>query len=97
MSSKCGTHQYDAINRVKIDQILKALEENGATITGDNPWEVDVHTGGVKLRGTWDERASTLSVIVTAKNVFAPCSKIWSTIDPLINHISDLPEKESVS
>ena len=94
--SKCGTHYYGNITEEKIEKILNALKENGATVTGDNPWDVDTHKYGVKLRGTWDRNSSTLSVIVTHKNFYVPCSKIWDTIDSLINHISALASEELV-
>jgi hypothetical protein len=88
MKSKCGEHNYDNITKSKIDQILQKLQENGATIHGGNPWYVDVNKHNIKLQGIWNEEASTLSVIVTDKKFIVPCSKIWSAIDPLINHIS---------
>jgi hypothetical protein len=94
MSSLCGEHNYGNITKVKIDEILKALKDKGALISGDNPWDVDVQNNGVKLRGTWNESTSTLSIIVTGKNFYVPCSKIWETIDPLINHISSLNDSE---
>ncbi len=96
MSSLCGEHHYGNINKTKIDQILDQLKKNGATISGNNPWNVDVHNHGVKLQGTWNESNSTLTIIVTAKSWYVPCSKIWDTIDPLINHISSLQDKDVV-
>ncbi len=94
MSSKCGEHHYGNITKVKIDQILEQLKNNGASIKGNNPWDVDVHNHGVKLRGTWDEKTSSLSIIVTDKSFYVPCSMIWNKIDPLVNHISSLVESE---
>lgn len=94
--SLCGEHNYANINKEKIDAIIKALKENGATVTGNNPWVVDPHQHGIKLQGTWDQAASNLSIIVIAKNWYVPCSKIWDYIDPLIEHINDLDTKELV-
>ena len=93
-NGKCGVHHYKNIDQAKIDAILKALKDNGATVTGNNPWNVDTHNHGVKLQGTWDQQASTLSIIVTAKDFYVPCSRIWDNIDPLINHISGLSAAE---
>jgi hypothetical protein len=92
----CGEHHYANIDKEKIDAILAALKKSGATIKGDNPWDVDVHSHGVKLRGTWNESTSTLSIIVTAKDFYVPCSKIWDKIDPLIHHITGLSSAELV-
>ena len=91
---KCGEHHYANINKEKIDAILKALKKSGAHITGNNPWDVDTKSHGVKLRGTWNEEKSTLAIIVTDKDFYVPCSKIWDTIDPLIHHISSLSSEE---
>ncbi len=94
MNTNCGEHHYGNITKVKIDQILEQLKQHGATISGNNPWDVDVHSNGVKLRGTWNEANLSLSIIVTDKNWYVPCSKIWDTIDPLINHISSLKDSD---
>ena len=94
MSSLCGEHHYGNITKPKIDQIIDQLKKNGATVSGNNPWDVDTHNHGIKLQGTWDESSSTLTIIVTAKNFYVPCSKIWDTIDPLINHISGLKDSD---
>lgn len=93
-NGKCGVHHYANISQAKIDQILDALRKNGSTVTGNNPWNVDTHKFGIKLQGTWDSGSQTLSIIVTDKDFFVPCSKIWDTIDPLINHISSMSDKE---
>ncbi|MCX6156242.1 MAG: hypothetical protein NT007_18990 [Candidatus Kapabacteria bacterium] len=96
MSSLCGEHHYGNISQTKIDKILNELRKNGATISGNNPWDVDVHNNGVILRGTWNQATSTLSIIVTEKNFYVPCSKIWETIDPIINHISGLKDEDII-
>ncbi len=91
---KCGKHCYPQIDKVKIDKILEALKENGCTVTGSNPWNVDTHKHGIKLQGTWDEKTSTLCIIVTDKDWYVPCSKIWDYIDPLIHNVQSLSVKE---
>jgi len=92
MGNLCGEHHYGNITKVKINKILDELRKSGATITGNNPWDVDVHSNGVKLQGSWVESTSTLTIIVTDKSWYVPCSAIWNKIDPLINHISSLQE-----
>ena len=96
MSTSCGEHHYGNITQVKIDEIIGELKKTGSTITGNNPWDVDTHNNGVKLRGTWNQGNSTLSIIVTDKNWYVPCGKIWETIDPLIQHISGLNDADIV-
>lgn len=81
---RCGAHEYGGIDRSRIEAIISALEENGSDVTGSNPWDVDTNNNGVVLRGTWNEAASTLTVIVTEKRMYVPCSAIWDAIDPLI-------------
>ena len=92
---KCGAHHYANIDQSKIDKMLAALREEGATITGNNPWDVDTHNHGIKLQGTWNQGTSTLTIIVTAKGFLVPCYKIWDNIDPLINNLDALVEEES--
>ena len=93
---KCGRHNYDRIDQSKMDAILKALTENGCTISGNNPWDVDTHKYGIKLQGSYDPNKEILSIIVTAKDWYVPCSKIWDFIDSTIKHIQTLEAAELV-
>jgi hypothetical protein len=87
---KCGRHSYDGIDQAKMDAIIKALKDNGCTVAGNNPWDVDTHKHGIKLRGEYDPKTGTLSIIVTAKQWYVPCSKIWDFINATISHIQAL-------
>ena len=89
--SSCGAHIYDGIDQTKMDGIIAALSDNGAVVSGNNPWDVDTKKSGVKLNGSWDKAASRLSVTVTDKDWYVPCGTIWSTIDDLIHHIQSVP------
>ena len=91
---KCGKHSYGNIDKAKMDAIINQLKAHGATVTGNNPWDVDTHSHGIKLKGAWDGNTSTLTLIVTAKDWYVPCSKIWSTIDELIHHIQGVSAGE---
>lgn len=86
-SGKCGVHTYPNITQQKMDLILNALRNDGASVLGNNPWSVDTHKFGVKLQGSWDTSSQTLSIIVTAKDFFVPCGQIWSSIDPLMQQV----------
>ncbi|HEX7842304.1 MAG TPA: hypothetical protein VF469_32755 [Kofleriaceae bacterium] len=91
---KCGVRNYPNITQDKINLMIAEMRRQGMTVTGANPWDVDVRQHGVKLRGTWSSGAQTLSVIVTDKNWYVPCAKIWETIDGLMPHIQDLADHE---
>ena len=93
-NGKCGLQRYANISEAKINKILDALRDNGSTVTGSNPWTVNTNKFGVRLQGTWDSSSQTLSIIVTGKDFFVPCSQIWDTIDPLVNHISSMSDAE---
>lgn len=93
---KCGAHHYANITKEKIDKMLAVLREQGYKVTGDNPWTIDTNNHGVVLKGTWNESNSTLTVIVTDKNWYVPCSKIWEAIDPLINGLSLMSMEENL-
>ncbi|WP_459202461.1 hypothetical protein [Methanococcus sp. CF] len=91
---KCGKHEYSNINQQKVDLMIEELKEHGISVTGNNPWVIDPKKFSIKLQATWDKESSKLYVIVTDKSFLVPCSKIWDTIDPLINNIQGLSEDE---
>jgi DNA-directed RNA polymerase len=80
-------HTYPNITQQKMDLILNALRNDGASVMGNNPWSVNTHKFGVKLQGSWDTSSQTLSIIVTSKDFFVPCTQIWSSIDPLMQQV----------
>jgi hypothetical protein len=90
----CGTQHYDAITRDKMDLILKALRDNGATISGDNPWHVDTRRSGVKLRGVFTESAARLSITVVDSSWYAPCSSVWNAISDMMRDVQRLPDTQ---
>lgn len=94
---KCGVRRYANITKAKIDRMLEELRKQGYKVTGDNPWTIDTNSHGVVLQGTWHEATETLSVIVTEKNWYVPCGRIWDTIDPLINGLSSVDVEESLT
>ena len=73
------------MDRGKVDALLRALRQNGAAVSGDNPWEVDTHQSGVKLRGRLNEGASNLEVTVVDRDWYVPCSIVWRKIDELVH------------
>ena len=81
---RCGTHSYRNINRDKIDLALAALEKHGATIIGNNPWNVDTHYYGVKLTAKWDQNTQTIDLTITDSDGSIPCSLLWSFLDSII-------------
>ena len=89
---ECGRRSYDGITQAKVDAIIRALRENGATVSGNNPWDVDTKNHGVKLRGTWSAADERLSLIVTGKNFYVPCGRIWREIDELMEELQQLDE-----
>ncbi len=93
---KCGAHHYANITKEKIEKMLAVLREQGFKVTGNNPWTINTNNNGVVLKGTWNESTSTLTVIVTEKNFYVPCSKIWDAIDPLINGLSTMELEENL-
>jgi len=91
---KCGLRQYNNIDQNKIDVIIAELKKSGSTVRGNGPWNVDTNNHGVKLKASWVEPASILTVIVTDKEWYVPCSKVWETIDLLMDHIQSISESE---
>lgn len=90
-----GTRYYTNIFRQEVDTILKELQKNCTTITGDNPWYVDTLQAGVKLKGEWIEKTLILSVTITDRDWYVPCSTIWARIDGLISDIKGISDKST--
>ncbi len=90
----CGAHRYGNIDRQRVDVMLKALQDGGAAVSGKNPWEVDTRQSGVKLRGRFNEAASSLEVAVVDRDWYVPCSTVWRQIDELMCRIQALPDEE---
>lgn len=80
----CGTHNYENIDRPKVDAILQALADHGSLVSGNNPWDVDTRKHGVLLQGEWNEESSMLSITVTNADWYVPSASIWENIDSLM-------------
>lgn len=86
----CGTRYYGNITKQKVDAIISELKDNGAMITGDNPWYVDTNQSGVKLRAEWTETTLTLAVTVTDSHWYVPSTKIWKKLDALLDELHEI-------
>jgi len=84
---ECDRYSYGDVDKSRIDEIISALEQDGCTVIGSNPWDIDTVKHGVKLQGQWDETTQALCVIVTDKEWYVPYSRIWKHIDPLIHPV----------
>lgn len=82
---QCGVRPYEGVTEAAKNKLLAKLDAEGMTVTGDNPWNIDTKTYGVKLRAVWDPKAQRLKLIVTTgKNFIVTCDAIWERIDPKI-------------
>ncbi|OGR03229.1 MAG: hypothetical protein A2511_06575 [Deltaproteobacteria bacterium RIFOXYD12_FULL_50_9] len=91
----CGTHYYENLTKEKIDLIINALKNDGATVIGNNPWDADTVKSGVKLRGEYNETTMTLAVTVTDRDWYVPCSMVWEKLDSLMHHIQGIPDTKT--
>jgi hypothetical protein len=87
----CGAKTYSGVTQATLKTILDTLHKDGATITGQNPWDVVTHEHGVEFRGTWDATAQTLIVEVTDSDFIVPCSSIWDALDPMLQNLGARP------
>jgi len=76
--------------------MLEVMRAQRMGITGNNPWDVDVHSNGVKLQGSWDSGSGALSVIVIDKAFYVPCGKIWEQLDPILTHVGSLAHEDLI-
>lgn len=86
-----GIHYYENIGMYQVGEMLRALRENGATVAGTNPWEVNTHQHGVRLRGKFHEATSKLEVAVIDRAWYVSFSMIWQKIDGLMSEIRAMP------
>jgi len=84
MDLKGKARTFEQIDRARVDAILKGLTDNGAIVTGTNPWDVDTRKHGVCLRGEWDEETSKLAITITAADWYVPHQSIWENIESLM-------------
>jgi hypothetical protein len=82
-----STHTYGNITQEKIDKMINAMQSKGYVVQGSNPWNVDTHSHGVKLSGSWDTTNQVLSVTIVSKNFYVTDNAVWNKIDPLINNL----------
>jgi hypothetical protein len=83
----CGSRSYPNVGDNTIQAITAALQQGGAIITGNNPWDVDTRQHGVKLRGTWDPSSQILVVEIIDSAFLAPCSRVVSAVDTQLRQV----------
>lgn len=88
---QCGVRSYAHVTTRVRDTLLARLHDEGMTITGSNPWDVDTHNHDVKLRALWDPSTLELRLVVTSGQGgffgLVTCSSIWERIDPVIKEV----------
>jgi len=80
---------YDNIKRSQVDEIFNALIARGANVSGNNPWDIDTHKHGVRLKGEWDEATRVLSLTVLEAAWYVPREAVWDKIDSLMRCLQD--------
>ena len=91
MSTKttdCGVQTYPNINTAEIKEMLSQLTENGAVVTGTNPWTITTNYHDIVLQAAWDESTSELSLSVLGKSIIVTCDEIWDYIKKIISGLS---------
>jgi hypothetical protein len=88
---QCGVRSYSHVTAQVKDALLARLHGEGMAVSGDNPWDIDTRSYGVKLRAVWDSSTSELRLIVTSGEGGAlglvTCSAIWGKIDPVLREV----------
>lgn len=81
--SKCEKRVYPYIDIETKNKILNKLGENGASISGNNPWKVKTNQYGIVLQGRWSEQKEELEVVILKRGIVR-CKKILKRLDKLI-------------
>jgi hypothetical protein len=63
-SQKRGEYLYSNISQARANAIIDALRKSGTSVTGENPWNIDIPSGGITLKCTWNSETLTLSIVV---------------------------------
>jgi hypothetical protein len=92
---QCGVKPYPRVSQQTTEVLLRKLHAEGMGVTGNNPWNIDTHKYGVRLRAVWNPKTSMLKLIVTTgkgtevipfiKSV--TCDDIWNEIDPIMKGV----------
>jgi hypothetical protein len=96
----CEIRTYQNVSKYKIDYLRSQLADGGATITGNNPWNVNTHrsapfsTTNVLLRASWNEGEQVLTVEITDKPNIASCNRVWSEIESQIQTVLAMKDPE---
>jgi len=93
---QCGVRTYKRVTERVKNALLAKLRAEGMGVTGDNPWDIDTHEYGVKLRAVWDPASAEVKLIVrTGKGTTVipwvrsvTCPDIWKKIDPIMKEVS---------
>lgn len=94
---QCGVRTYKRITERSKNLLLVKLRDDGMGVTGNNPWNIDTHKYGVKLRAVWDPKAAIVKLIVTTGKGTAvlgglhhvTCQDVWDEIDPIMKEVAN--------
>ncbi len=81
----CPSFNVDNIDSQLIEKIISGLTKAGATITGNNPWNVNLNQHGIKLVAAWNQDTHVAEITVTDKAWYVPCGKIKEEMIKRIN------------
>ena len=92
---QCDVGSYSRVSERVKNALLAKLRAEGMVVTGDNPWNIDTHQYGIRLRAVWNPKASVVKLIVTTgKGAKAlgglhrvTCEDIWKKIDPIMKEV----------
>jgi len=76
MAKKCKPFEVENIDAELKEKILQGLIGAGADVDGDNPWEVDLNRGGVKVKAEWDEVKEIIKISVLKRKRIVSCKRI---------------------
>ncbi|MGB0431807.1 MAG: hypothetical protein ACPGLV_15135 [Bacteroidia bacterium] len=85
----CEPKTYQNISETNIELIQKELAEDGHNITGNNPWDITIKKGPIKigLKATWSNDNETLTIDITKKPMMIGCDMVWNELDKLLQDL----------
>ena len=72
----CKPFQIDNLSLEVVESTIQELVRTGASVTGQNPWSVNLNKHGIKLNAQYQPAQSQLTITVTNKKFYVSCGRI---------------------
>jgi|GEM_PF-6012115 len=72
----CNAFQIEKLSIEVVESTIQELIRTGASVTGQNPWSVNLNKHGIKLIADYNPESKNLNIVVTNKKFYLSCGKV---------------------